>query len=68
MMSNLEVFKKDKNVVKFMKQYRYFYGKNMLNDLATLVQVAYLEGYNNGLGQHLLEAPDSPKPKEKHDR
>lgn len=46
------VFKKDKNVLKFMKKYRYQYHVTMLPDLATLVQNTYLEGYQNGLGQH----------------
>lgn len=58
-MSSLETFKKDKGVVKFMKQYRYYYGNTMLNDLATLVQEAYVEGYNNGLGQYPMEATES---------
>lgn len=48
----LDVFKKDKNVLKFMKKYRYQYHNTMFTDLATLVRDAYLEGYHNGLGQY----------------
>lgn len=53
--AELDVYKKDKNVLKFMRKYRYQYHVTMLPDLATLVRNAYLEGYHNGLGQHPLE-------------
>lgn len=49
---NLDVFKKHKNVQKFMAKYRYHYRVTMLPDLAKLVRDAYLEGYNNGLHQY----------------
>ena len=44
----ISVFKKDKRVLKFMKKYRYNYGKDMFTDLATLVRDVYQEGYWNG--------------------
>ena len=47
----LSEFKKDKNVLKFMKKYRYQYHVTMLPDLATLVRDAYFDGYHNGVGQ-----------------
>lgn len=50
--ANLSVFKKDKNVLKFMKKYRYQYHVTMLPDLAELVCSAYQEGYWNGVSQH----------------
>lgn len=55
----LEAFKKDKSVQKFMKKYRYQYHVTMLPDLATLVRDAYLEGYQNGLGQTKVEEEQS---------
>lgn len=54
MSDELAIYKKDKNVLKFMRKYRYQYHVTMLPDLARLVRDAYLEGYNNGLGQHEL--------------
>lgn len=48
----IDIFKKDKNVQRFMKKYRYQYHVTMLPDLAELVRNAYVEGYNNGLKQY----------------
>jgi hypothetical protein len=61
-MNNIDVFKKDKNVQKFMKKYRYQYAATMLPDLAELVRSAYVEGYNNGLGQHPVPTEATKEP------
>lgn len=50
--ANLSVYKRDKDIIKFMNKYRYQYHVTMLPDLAMLVRNAYLEGYHNGLGQY----------------
>lgn len=51
----IENIKQDKRIQKFMKDYRYDYKVTMVNDLSELAYSFYLEGYNNGLGQHELE-------------
>ena len=60
----LDVYKKDKNVLKFMKKYRYQSSRAMFSDLATLARGFYLEGYNNGLGQHPVIDPNEEIEKE----
>lgn len=69
--NTLDIFKKQRDVQKFMREYRYHYHVTMLPDLAELVRNAYVEGYNNGLKQYpvndLLATPpaiDTPRPSE----
>lgn len=50
----IQELKANKHVQKFMRRYRYQYHVTMLPDLAELAYTFYLEGYNNGLGQHAM--------------
>lgn len=53
----IKKLKNNKDIKKFMIKYRYMYHRTMVEDLAKLVYNSYLEGYNNGLGQHKIELP-----------